>query len=133
VFTEIHLLLLLLLPPAAAATCCCLPPAAAAAANDGATILEQMEVQNQIGKLLVELSKSQDHEIGDGTTGVVVLAGELTCFIFEVSSVMTGVLKVLRSIAVGHLGWPAAAAEPPLARARVHNWGRCSVGGGAVR
>lgn len=46
-------------------------------ANDGATILEQMEVQNQIGKLLVELSKSQDHEIGDGTTGVVVLAGAL--------------------------------------------------------
>jgi len=45
------------------------------AANDGATILEQMEVENQIGKLLVELSKSQDHEIGDGTTGVVVLAG----------------------------------------------------------
>lgn len=47
------------------------------AANDGATILEQMEVENQIGKLLVELSKSQDHEIGDGTTGVVVLAGAL--------------------------------------------------------
>lgn len=46
-------------------------------ANDGATILEQMEVENQIGKLLVELSKSQDHEIGDGTTGVVVLAGAL--------------------------------------------------------
>jgi len=47
------------------------------AANDGATILEQMEVENQIGKLLVELSKSQDQEIGDGTTGVVVLAGSL--------------------------------------------------------
>ncbi len=47
------------------------------AANDGATILEMMEVENQIGKLLVELSKSQDHEIGDGTTGVVVLAGAL--------------------------------------------------------
>jgi T-complex protein 1 subunit epsilon len=45
--------------------------------NDGATILEQMEVENQIGKLLVELSRSQDHEIGDGTTGVVVLAGAL--------------------------------------------------------
>eukprot|EP00877_Chromochloris_zofingiensis_P009354 jgi/Chrzof1/4672/Cz14g22090.t1 len=45
--------------------------------NDGATILQQMEVENQIGKLLVELSKSQDHEIGDGTTGVVVLAGAL--------------------------------------------------------
>lgn len=47
------------------------------AANDGATILQQMEVENQIGKLLVELSKSQDVEIGDGTTGVVVLAGAL--------------------------------------------------------
>jgi hypothetical protein len=46
-----------------------------AAANDGATILEQMEVENQIGKLLVELSKSQDHEIGDGTTGVTVSCG----------------------------------------------------------
>jgi T-complex protein 1 subunit epsilon len=45
--------------------------------NDGATILEQMEVDNQIGKLLVELSKSQDHEIGDGTTGVVIMAGAL--------------------------------------------------------
>lgn len=45
--------------------------------NDGATILELMEVENQIGRLLVELSKSQDHEIGDGTTGVVVLAGAL--------------------------------------------------------
>jgi len=45
--------------------------------NDGATILEKMEVDHQIGKLLVELSKSQDDEIGDGTTGVVVLAGAL--------------------------------------------------------
>ncbi|KTW27554.1 T-complex protein 1 subunit epsilon [Pneumocystis jirovecii RU7] len=45
--------------------------------NDGATILSQMEVENQIAKLLVELSKSQDEEIGDGTTGVVVLAGAL--------------------------------------------------------
>lgn len=46
-------------------------------ANDGATILEQMEVENQIGKLMVELSRSQDYEIGDGTTGVVVTAGAL--------------------------------------------------------
>jgi T-complex protein 1 subunit epsilon len=36
-----------------------------------------MEVENQIGKLLVELSKSQDQEIGDGTSGVVVIAGSL--------------------------------------------------------
>lgn len=47
------------------------------AANDGATILDQMEVDNQIAKLLVQLSRSQDYEIGDGTTGVVVLAGAL--------------------------------------------------------
>ena len=45
--------------------------------NDGATILEQMKAENQIGKLLVELSQSQDDEIGDGTTGVVVPAGAL--------------------------------------------------------
>ncbi|KAI8906370.1 chaperonin Cpn60/TCP-1 family [Gorgonomyces haynaldii] len=45
--------------------------------NDGATILQEMEVEHQIAKLLVSLSKSQDDEIGDGTTGVVVLAGAL--------------------------------------------------------
>jgi T-complex protein 1 subunit epsilon len=45
--------------------------------NDGATILTQMELDNEIAKLLVELSRSQDDEIGDGTTGVVVLAGAL--------------------------------------------------------
>jgi len=45
--------------------------------NDGATIVDQMEVSHQIAKLLVELSKSQDNEIGDGTTGVVVIAGSL--------------------------------------------------------
>ncbi|EGP87855.1 unnamed protein product [Zymoseptoria tritici ST99CH_1A5] len=45
--------------------------------NDGATILGQMEISNHIAKLLVSLSQSQDAEIGDGTTGVVVLAGAL--------------------------------------------------------
>ncbi|EFO65726.1 TCP-1 chaperonin subunit epsilon [Giardia lamblia P15] len=45
--------------------------------NDGATILERMEVDNHIARLLVDLSKCQDNEIGDGTTGVVVLAGSL--------------------------------------------------------
>ena len=39
--------------------------------NDGATILSMMDVQHQIARLLVELSKSQDDEVGDGTTGVV--------------------------------------------------------------
>lgn len=45
--------------------------------NDGATILGQMEISNHVAKLLVSLSQSQDAEIGDGTTGVVVLAGAL--------------------------------------------------------
>jgi len=45
--------------------------------NDGATIMQEMHVEDQIAKLMVELSKSQDMEIGDGTTGVVVLAGSL--------------------------------------------------------
>jgi len=45
--------------------------------NDGATILEKMDVEHQAAKLLVELSKSQDDEIGDGTTGIVVIAGGL--------------------------------------------------------
>lgn len=45
--------------------------------NDGATIVEKMEIEHPTAKLLVELSKSQDNEIGDGTTGVVVLAGAL--------------------------------------------------------
>ncbi|KAG7825055.1 hypothetical protein KL909_001347 [Ogataea angusta] len=45
--------------------------------NDGATIMSQMELSNEIAKLLVELSKSQDDEIGDGTTGVVVLTSAL--------------------------------------------------------
>eukprot|EP00531_Pseudo-nitzschia_arenysensis_P001307 CAMPEP_0116133212 /NCGR_PEP_ID=MMETSP0329-20121206/9983_1 /TAXON_ID=697910 /ORGANISM="Pseudo-nitzschia arenysensis, Strain B593" /LENGTH=553 /DNA_ID=CAMNT_0003627823 /DNA_START=111 /DNA_END=1772 /DNA_ORIENTATION=- len=45
--------------------------------NDGATILSQMEIHQQVARLMVELSSSQDDEIGDGTTGVVVLAGSL--------------------------------------------------------
>jgi T-complex protein 1 subunit epsilon len=43
--------------------------------NDGATILEKMDVQHHVAKLMVELSKSQDDEIGDGTTGVVGVCG----------------------------------------------------------
>merc|ERR1712159_302914 len=45
--------------------------------NDGATIMDRMNVEHQIARLMVELSQSQDDEIGDGTTGVVVLAGAL--------------------------------------------------------
>ena len=45
--------------------------------NDGATILKQMEVSHPTAKMLVDLSKSQDIEAGDGTTTVTVIAGSL--------------------------------------------------------
>ncbi|MEM2637151.1 MAG: thermosome subunit beta [Candidatus Korarchaeota archaeon] len=45
--------------------------------DDGATILKQLDVQHPASKLMVELSKAQDAEVGDGTTTVVVFAGEL--------------------------------------------------------
>ena len=45
--------------------------------NDGATILDQMKVMHPAAKMLVNLSKAQDIEAGDGTTSVVVLAGSL--------------------------------------------------------
>ncbi|KAF0991816.1 hypothetical protein HZS_6530 [Henneguya salminicola] len=45
--------------------------------NDGATIMNKMDFEHEIGKMMVDLSKSQDDEIGDGTTGVVVFAGAL--------------------------------------------------------
>ena len=34
--------------------------------NDGATILQQMDIEHEVAKLLVQLSKSQDDEVGDG-------------------------------------------------------------------
>ncbi len=45
--------------------------------NDGAAILEELEVVHPAAKLMVNLAKGQDKEVGDGTTTSVVLAGEL--------------------------------------------------------
>uniref|UniRef100_A0A7S0R0V6 CCT-beta n=1 Tax=Chlamydomonas leiostraca TaxID=1034604 RepID=A0A7S0R0V6_9CHLO len=45
--------------------------------NDGATILKAIYIDNPAAKVLVDISKVQDDEVGDGTTSVVVLAGEL--------------------------------------------------------
>ncbi len=45
--------------------------------NDGATILDEMDVQHPAAKMMVEIAKTQDDEVGDGTTTTVVLAGEL--------------------------------------------------------
>ena len=45
--------------------------------NDGATILKEIEVQHPAAKMKVEVTKSVDNEVGDGTTSVAVLAGSL--------------------------------------------------------
>jgi len=45
--------------------------------NDGATILKSIPIDNASAKILVNISRTQDDEVGDGTTSVVVLAGEL--------------------------------------------------------
>src|SRR5919201_2158278 len=45
--------------------------------NDGATILKEIDVQHPAAKMMVEISKATDSEVGDGTTSTVVLAGSL--------------------------------------------------------
>ncbi|NVM37331.1 MAG: thermosome subunit, partial [Candidatus Lokiarchaeota archaeon] len=45
--------------------------------NDGATILKEIDVQHPAAKMMVEVAKTQDSEVGDGTTTAVILAGEL--------------------------------------------------------
>jgi thermosome len=45
--------------------------------NDGVTILEEMQIEHPAAKMLVEIAKTQEDEVGDGTTTAVVLAGEL--------------------------------------------------------
>src|SRR5215468_184647 len=45
--------------------------------NDGATILKEIDVQHPAAKMIVEVSKSVDNEVGDGTTSSVVFAGAL--------------------------------------------------------
>ena len=45
--------------------------------NDGVTILDEMDVEHPAAKMMVEISKAQEDEVGDGTTTAVILAGEL--------------------------------------------------------
>ncbi len=45
--------------------------------NDGATILKSIFLDNAAAKVLVDIAKVQDEEVGDGTTSVTVLCGEL--------------------------------------------------------
>ncbi len=45
--------------------------------NDGVTILKEMDVEHPAAKMIIEVAKTQDNEVGDGTTTAVVIAGEL--------------------------------------------------------
>jgi thermosome len=45
--------------------------------NDGVTILEEMEIEHPSAKMMVEIAKTQNEEVGDGTTTAVIIAGEL--------------------------------------------------------
>ena len=45
--------------------------------NDGVTILQEMQIEHPAAKMIVEVAKTQEDEVGDGTTTAVVIAGEL--------------------------------------------------------
>ena len=45
--------------------------------NDGATIMKLLDIVHPAARTLVDIAKSQDAEVGDGTTSVVLLAGEI--------------------------------------------------------
>lgn len=45
--------------------------------NDGATIVNLLDIVHPAAKVLVDIAKAQDNEVGDGTTSVMMLAGEL--------------------------------------------------------
>ena len=45
--------------------------------NDGATILKKMDIEHPVGKMMVDIAKTQEDEVGDGTTTAVVITGEL--------------------------------------------------------
>ena len=45
--------------------------------NDGATVMRELQIQHPAAKLLADISKAQDDEVGDGTTSVVAESGRL--------------------------------------------------------
>ena len=86
--------------------------------NDGATILKEMDVAHPVAKFIVELAKSQDDEVGDGTTSVVVLAGELLKMAETLidenvhPSVIVEGYRIAAEEAQKHLNGMAAAVQP---------------------
>merc|ERR1712070_1311166 len=90
--------------------------------NDGATILKSVLIDNPAAKVLIDISKVQDDEVGDGTTSVCVLAGEFLRHAQELiekkmhpQTVVTGyrlareaALKALEDACIDHKGDTAA-------------------------
>ncbi len=78
--------------------------------NDGATILEKMDVEHPAAKMIIEVAKTQDKTVGDGTTTAVIIAGELLRRAEELieqkihpSTIITGYKKAME-LAVNKLG-----------------------------
>ncbi|MCS7145279.1 MAG: thermosome subunit beta [Nitrososphaerota archaeon] len=70
--------------------------------NDGATILEKMDVEHPAAKMIIEVAKTQDKSVGDGTTSAVLIAGELLAKAEELieqkihpSTIITGYKRAL--------------------------------------
>lgn len=84
--------------------------------NDGATILQSIGVDNPAAKVLIEISKVQDAEVGDGTTSVTVFAAEL---LREAEKLIAAKMHPQTIIS----GWrkAAACARDALAAAAVDN------------
>jgi thermosome len=78
--------------------------------NDGATILEKMDVEHPAAKMIIEVAKTQDKSVGDGTTSAVLIAGELLAKAEELieqkihpSTIIAGYKKAL-DLALKRLG-----------------------------
>ena len=71
--------------------------------NDGATILKEIDVQHPAAKMIVEISKTTDNEVGDGTTSAVVLAGAL----------LENAEDLIRRMYILQLLWMVTERQPP--------------------
>lgn len=102
--------------------------------NDGATILNLLEIVHPASKLLVDIAKAQDNEVGDGTTSVVLLTGEILkeakAFIEDsmnpqsiikgLREAMTFALNKLEEIAI-----PVSEKDPQFSFYNSENEGKC--------
>lgn len=75
--------------------------------NDGATILEHMDFKHPVARMLASLSKSQDNEVGDGTTSVIILAAEiLNCLVPHIKEryPLEAIKEVIQELRIASMG-----------------------------